>query len=133
MGSCLSHFFYNFIFVDSNTKGCIAEYNFGIECLKRGIIVSFPILDSCVYDCIADTGNTIYKIQIKSTGKVVEKNRSTIQANWHTTYSISDVDYFAVWVEMYNGFFIFRNIGQQSIRLSLNNENSKYFNNFGFK
>jgi len=119
--------------VDNNTRGCIAEYSFGVECLKRGIIVSFPILDSCVYDCIADTGKNIYRIQIKSTGKKMEKNRSTIQANWHVIYSEQDVDYFAVWVDLYKGFFIFKNIGQQSIRLNLDNDNSKYFNNFAFE
>lgn len=119
--------------MDNNTRGCIAEYSFGVECLKRGIIVSFPILDSCVYDCIADTGKNIYRIQIKSTGKKMEKNRSTIQANWHVIYSEQDVDYFAVWVDLYKGFFIFKNIGQQSIRLNLDNDNSKYFNNFAFE
>ena len=115
------------MFVDVSTRGCVAEYTFGVECLKRGIIVSFPILDSCVYDCIADTGKNIYRIQIK------EKNRSTVQANWHTVYSQDDVDYFAVWVDLYEGVFIFKNIGQQSIRLNLDNDNSKYFNNFVFK
>ena len=119
--------------MDVNTRGCVAEYTFGVECLKRGIIVSFPILDSCVYDCIADTGKDIFRIQIKSTGKKKEKNRSTIQANWHTIYSKKDVDYFAVWVDAYKGFFIFENIGQQSIRLNLENDNSKFFNNFAFK
>ena len=121
------------MFVDVNTRGCVAEYTFGVECLKRGIIVSFPILDSCVYDCIADTGKNIYRIQIKSTRKTKEKNRSTVQANWHTVYSQDDVDYFAVWVDLYEGFFIFKNIGQQSIRLNLDIDNSKYFNNFVFK
>lgn len=120
--------------MDNNTRGCFAEYQFGLECLKRGIIVSYPLLDACVYDCVADTGNDIYRIQIKSTEKKIEKNRSTIQANWHTSYSKNDVDFFAVYVNMYQGFFIFRNNGhQQSIRLSLINENSKFFNNFGFK
>ena len=63
----------------------------------------------------------------------MEKNRSTIQANWHVIYSEQDVDYFAVWVDLYKGFFIFKNIGQQSIRLNLDNDNSKYFNNFAFE
>ena len=119
--------------MDVNTRGCVAEYSFGVECLKRGIIVSFPILDACVYDCLADTGKDIYRVQIKSTGKAKEKNRSTVQANWHIVYSPGDVDYFAVWVDLYKGFFIFKNVGQQSIRVSMNNSNSKFFNNFDFK
>jgi hypothetical protein len=118
--------------VDTNTRGCVAEYLFGVECLKRGIIVSFPLLNSCVYDCIADTGKNIYRIQIKSTGKKIEKGRSTVRANWHNVYSAQDVDYFAVWVDLYKGFFIFKNKGQQSIRLSKFNSNWEFFNNFAF-
>tara|TARA_R110002051_G_scaffold317659_1_gene399057 strand:- start:394 stop:753 length:360 start_codon:yes stop_codon:yes gene_type:complete len=119
--------------VDTNTRGCVAEYLFGVECLKRGIIVSFPLLNSCVYDCIADTGKNIYRIQIKSTGKNIEKGRSTVRANWHNRYSQQDVDYFAVWVDLYKGFFIFKNKGQQSIRLSKYNSNWEFFNNFDFR
>lgn len=119
--------------MDSNTRGCIAEHKFGIECLKRGIIVSFPMLDSSLYDCIADTGKNIYRIQIKSTGKKIQEHRKTIHTNWHHKYSIQDVDYFAVWVEIFDGFFIFKNDGERlSIRLSLENTNSKFFNNFDF-
>ena len=130
----VSHFFFNFTFVDNNARGCFAEYQFGIECLKRGIVVSYPLLDACVYDCIADTGQDIFRIQIKSTAKDIQENRNTVQANWHTSYSTDDVDYFAVYVSIFEGFFIFKNNGQQqSIRVSLTNENSKFFNNFGFK
>ena len=120
--------------MDSNARGCLAEYLFGVECLKRGVIVSFPILDSCVYDCIADTGDNVYKIQVKYSGKSFLKHRKTIQCNWHQAYSLQDVDYFAVYIEMYKGFFIFPNNGvRKCIRVSLDNANSKYFNNFEFR
>ena len=121
------------VIVDSNQRGCFAEYLFGIECLKRNIIVSFPVLDSCVYDCLADTGKSIYRIQVKYSGKSYLKNRRTIQCNWHLAYKKTDVDFFAVYVEMYKGFFIFPNNGiRKCIRVSLDNVNSKYFNNFDF-
>ena len=99
--------------MDSNARGCFAEYLFGVECLKRGIIISFPILDSCVYDCVADTGKNVYKIQIKYSGKNFIKHRKTIQCNWHQSYDLQDVQYFAVYVEIYKGFFIFRNNGRR--------------------
>lgn len=120
--------------MDSNARGCFAEYLFGVECLKRGVIISFPILDSCVYDCIADNGKDLYKIQVKYSGKSFLKHRKTIQANWHNSYSLKDVDYFAVYVEVFKGFFIFPNNGiRKCIRVSLDNVNSKYFNNFDFE
>ena len=120
--------------MDSNIVGCIAEYQFGIECLKRGIIISYPLIDSSLYDCLADTGKNIYRIQIKSTNQDYRKHRKTIHVSWHHEYNIKDVDYFAVWVQKFNGFYIFKNDGKRmSIRLGLTNVNSKYFNNFDFE
>ena len=120
--------------MDSNAIGCVAEFKFGIECLKRGIIVSYPLLQSSLYDCIADTGDNIYRIQIKSTLQDYQKHRNTIHISWHHPYSKKDVDYFAIWVEKCQGFFIFKNDGKRlSVRVGNNNNNSKYFNNFEFK
>tara|TARA_R100001463_G_scaffold116926_1_gene172362 strand:- start:20 stop:382 length:363 start_codon:yes stop_codon:yes gene_type:complete len=120
--------------VDSNAKGCIAEYKFGIECLKRDIKVSYPLIHSSLYDCVADTGENIYRIQIKSTTQDFAKHRKTIHIAWHHAYKKKDVDFFAVWVEKFKGFFIFKNDGvRMSIRLSLTNNNSIFFNNFDFK
>ena len=98
--------------MDSNTVGCIAEYQFGIECLKRGIIVSYPLIHSSLYDCVADTGNNIYRIQIKSTKQDYRKHRKTIHIAWHHAYETKDVDYFAIWVEKFEGFFIFKNVSK---------------------
>ena len=64
--------------MDSNAIGCIAEYKFGIECLKRDIKVSYPLIHTSVYDCLADTGNNIYRIQIKSTTQGFQKNSADI-------------------------------------------------------
>lgn len=120
--------------MDSNSIGCIAEYRFGIECLKRGIIVSYPMIDSSLYDCMADNGKNIYRIQIKSTNQDFRKYRKTIHISWHHPYDLKDVDYFAIWVQKFQGFFIFKNDGKRmSIRLGSSNSNSKFFNNFDFK
>jgi len=119
--------------VDNNQRGCFAEQLFAVECLKRGIIVSYPIIDSSPYDCIADKENKLYKIQVKYSGKGYLNHRKTVQCNWHLSYTKQDVDYFAVYVEMFKGFFIFPNNGiQKCIRVSPTNANSKYFNNFDF-
>ncbi len=120
--------------MDSNAIGCIAEYKFGIECLKRDIKVSYPLIHTSVYDCLADTGNNIYRIQIKSTTQGFQKNRKTVHTQWKHNYKKADVDFFAIWVEKFNGFFIFKNDGKRlAVRLSLTNAYSKYFNNFAFE
>ena len=119
--------------MDSNAKGCIAEYRFGIECLKRDIKVSYPLVHTSFYDCIADTGESMYRIQIKSTTQGFQKHRKTVHIQWKHNYEKIDVDYFAIWVEKFDGFFIFKNDGKRiSVRLSLTNDYSKFFNNFEF-
>ena len=120
--------------MDNNIRGCYAEYLFGTECLKHNIIVSFPLLDSSPYDCIVDTPNGLYKIQVKSSWQSEAKNRHTVSVNWNKKYSLNDVDFFAIWVEKFNGYFIFKNDGKRkAVRLSLTNAYSKFFNNFDFK
>lgn len=119
--------------MDINHRGCLAEYQFAAECLKRGIEVSFPLLDSSVYDCIIDHNGKLLKIQVKSTGKKPRENRNTVQVSFHGNYPKNKVDYFAIYVDIYEGFFIFPNDGvQQAIRLSKDNKNSIYYNNFTF-
>lgn len=123
--------------MDNNQRGTYAEYLFATECLKRGYNVSFPLMDSSLYDCLVDTGNGILRIQIKSTTKKpfkkTFKNVQVILANSKSSYKKELIDYFAVWSDYYEGFFIFKNKGNmQTIRLSLTGKNKIYFNNFVF-
>lgn len=97
-----------------------------------------PLMDASVYDCIVDNGIGLFKIQIKSTTKRPEKDTvTTIKANLENSkrvYSKHNVDYFAVYVYHFDGFFIFKNNGNmQSVRLSLVGKYSKNFNNFVFE
>lgn len=123
--------------MDNNLVGCLAEYSFATECLKRGYNISFPLLDSSVYDCVVDTGERLFKVQVKSTGKKPEGNSKSIHcriSNAKADYTLDKVDYFAVWVEFYNGFFIFKNKGDmKTIRLSTYGKYKDYFNNFAFR
>ena len=119
--------------MDINHRGCLAEYSFASECMKRGIEVSFPLLDSSTYDCIVDYKGKLLKIQVKSTGKVPRIHRSTVHVTFHGHYPIEKVDYFAISGDLYEGFFIFPNNGKQTaIRLSKDNINGKYYNNYSF-
>lgn len=122
--------------MDPNHLGCFAEYLFASECTKRGFVVSMPILDSSVYDCIIDVNGSLKKIQIKSTQKTPLKHRKSVQVplrNDDNKYTIEKIDWFCIYCEYFNGFFNFPNTGNmQSIRLSTTGKSSKYFNNFVF-
>jgi len=92
-------------------------------------------MDASIYDCVVDTGNKLFRVQVKSTIKEpVKKSVNNVQvvlANCKSTYTKELIDYFAVWCDYYDGFFIFKNKGNmQTIRLSLIGKNKIYFNNF---
>ena len=123
--------------MNNNQRGCFSEYLFATECIKRGYQVSMPLSPASIYDCIVDNGVDLFKIQIKSTIRTPEKeNLTTIHVplqNNKRIYDKGNVDYFAVYVTLYDGFFIFKNNGNmQSVRLSLVGKYSKNFNNFVF-
>ena len=97
-----------------------------------------PLIDSSLYDCIVDTGNRLIRVQIKSSVKTPKnENHTTVHIplqNNKRLYHKERIDFFAVWSDFFNGWFIFKNIGSmQSIRVSLKGKNKKYFNNFAFK
>jgi len=124
--------------LDTNIIGCLAEYLFATECLKRGYKVNFPLLDSSPYDCIVDDGKNLYKIQVKSSGKTPVGSTKSVHCKLRGSKSIyrtEDVDYFAVYIESFGGFFIFKNKEKmpQSIRLSIYNKHKVFFNNFAFE
>lgn len=97
-----------------------------------------PLMDSSLYDCIVDTGDKLFRVQIKSSIKTPDNVRHNsvhipIQNN-KRDYSKEKIDFFAVWSDFFGGWFIFKNSGaMQSIRVSLKGKNKKFFNNFAFK
>jgi hypothetical protein len=46
------------------------------------------------------------------------------------SYEKKYVDYFALWDERHNGFFIIPNLGQTSLKLNPNGKYKENFNNF---
>jgi len=129
-------FFKLSLIVDTTHKGCLAEYRFALECLKRGFAVSMPLLASSVYDCLIEKNGVIKKIQVKSAMSKEVDNKGVhvkIRRN-DKQYPATLVDYFAVWVEDYKGFFIFKNDEKIKVkRLNLSGVNKIYFNNFAFR
>ena len=123
--------------MDNNQRGCLAEYLFATECMKRDYQVSMPLIDSSLYDCIVDTGEQLIRVQIKSSIKIpINNSHNSVHIplqNNKRNYTKDKIDYFAVWSDFFDGWFIFKNTGDmQSIRVSLKGKNKKYFNNFVF-
>ena len=121
--------------MDKNQKGCFAEYKFATMAMERGFNVSMPLLDASKYDCILERENTLYKVQVKymCANRYTNEKQKTPQIEIKCSngyYAKDDVDYFAVWHDEYNGFFILPNNGQRAFRLSLSNKYAENFNNF---
>ena len=119
-----------------NQKGCFAEYKFATMAMERGFNVSMPLLDASTYDCILEKDGVLFKVQIKyvSAKRIKDTKYDNvkvilIQGN-SSPYPKHLCDYFAVWLDEGNGFFIVPNTEQTSLRLSLTNKYSSNFNNF---
>jgi hypothetical protein len=124
--------------MDTNSKGAYAEYLFACECLTRGYFPSFPILDSSIYDVLVDLGDRIIKVQVKYSSKSPTDQDAVQVALMNgnkKNYTIDLVDYFAIYSQYFEGFFIIKNVGDmKAVRLN-SAEGSKYcheFNNFSF-
>tara|TARA_R110002073_G_scaffold93778_5_gene218703 strand:- start:9683 stop:10045 length:363 start_codon:yes stop_codon:yes gene_type:complete len=117
--------------MNPNVFGCFVEYLFATKAMESGLLVSFPLLHTSTYDCIVDSPNGLFKIQIKGINED-NRTRNRIQLNCRnkSKYEKKDVDFFAVYSAERKGFFIFKNDGKiQSFTIGLE-KYSKFFNNF---
>jgi len=116
--------------MDINILGCTAEYRFAVMAMENGFRVSMPLLDASPYDAIVETPSGLKKIQIKSTAQKVKNNAVALTIKREgDPYPKEDVDFFAIWVEVFQGFYIVPNNGaQRRLKFSLNGK--KYSNNF---
>jgi hypothetical protein len=118
-----------------NQKGCFAEYKFATMAMEKGFNVSMPLLDASTYDCILERDGEVFKVQIKYVSADRQKNpednntRVTLQRDGGI-YPKHLCDYFAIWFDKHNGFFIIPNVEQKAIRISLTNKYAENFNNF---
>ena len=120
--------------MDVNQKGCFAEYSFATTAIQKGFNVSMPLLDASLYDCILEKNNKLFKIQIKYIGKDRRKHGQGFQITLKRTgkpyYELNEVDYFAIYYEEADGFFIIPNELQRSLKLSQCGKYKDFFNNF---
>lgn len=89
--------------LSSHFIGEITEQEVALEFLKRGILLSKPLVQSSRYDFIADINHKLYKIQVK-TGTLKEDSyiefatstsHTNTQGTLNISYSENDVDFFA--------------------------------------
>ena len=121
--------------MDANQRGCFAEYKFGTIAMENGFNVSMPLLDASAYDAIVEKDGVVRKIQIKSitkdrTNKMDRDDVQCVLRRDGKSYPIEMVDYFAIYVERDRGFYIIKNNGQKTIRLSTEGIYKKNLNNF---
>lgn len=121
--------------MDRNQKGCFAEYKFATRAMENGFNVCMPLLDSSTYDCVLEKDGVMFKVQIKyvSADRQKDPEHNNTRVTLHRDgggYPAHLCDYFAVWFDEYDGFFIIENEGQKAMRFSLNNKYKDNFNNF---
>ena len=122
--------------MNHNQKGCYAEYLFSTMAMKQGFNVCMPLLGASHYDCIIEKNGTLYKIQIKFISKDRKKNthnkysEQCVLRRAGRFYKLKYVDYFALYHQQLNGFFIIPNKEQKTIRIRAEGIYKKNFNNF---
>lgn len=118
--------------MDRNQLGCLAEYKFSVKAIENGFNVSMPLLDSSPYDCIVERDLKLFKIQVKNVSAERKFNRDSIHLVLRSKdfYTKAEVDFFAIYFTVLDGFFIIPNYQQRSIRLSINGKYKDNFNNF---
>ena len=89
--------------LSSHFIGEITEQTVALEFLKRGILLSKPVVQSSRYDFIADINHKLYKIQVK-TGTLKENayiefatstSHTNAQGTINLSYTNADVDFFS--------------------------------------
>lgn len=119
--------------MDHNQLGCLAEYKFSVKAIQEGFNVSMPLLDSSPYDCIIERDLKLYKIQVKNVSASRKFNRDSIHIVLRRStnfYTKEEVDFFAIYFTVLDGFFIIPNCQQRSVRLSMQGKYKENFNNF---
>lgn len=88
---------------DTQIKGAITEQKCFLKCIEAGWIVSKPLFDNARYDFIADTGERLIRIQIKTSVWNEDhtaftfngySQHSTGNGNKRMKYTNQEIDYF---------------------------------------
>ena len=100
---------------NSQIKGAITQQKCFLKCIEQGWIVSKPLFDNARYDFIADTGEKLLRIQIKTSTWKDESHtafifngysqHSTGNGNKRMKYTNKEIDFFMT--EKENIFYLY--------------------------
>ena len=88
--------------------GNISELAFHLEATSKGLVVSKPVSQATVYDCLVDNNKSILKIQIKSTfseGPSFSVNIGRGSTS-KETYTSKEIDYFVIYLAKIKVWYI---------------------------
>ena len=100
---------------NTQIKGAITEQKCFLKCIEYGWIISKPLFDNARYDFIADTGNKLIKIQVKTSNWLDEAHtafsfngysqHSIGHGNKRMNYTNKEIDFFMT--EKDNKFYLY--------------------------
>lgn len=91
----------------SSLKGSVGEHAFALECLKRGLVVSWPTATHLAYDLIVSSPRRDYRVQIKGVTKPHQGR--TYRVTTHHNNRLYDpelVAYIVIWLADRNKWYI---------------------------
>jgi len=123
--------------MDQGRFGAHAEYLIAVKCMENGFDVSMPLKHTSIYDMIVDTGDRLVKVQVKSSAQPPRENHKSVNVliykNNHQLYEVGEIDYLALYVYEFQGFFVFKyDQPKKSYRVHPEGKYKKHFNNFAF-
>ncbi|HXM19680.1 MAG TPA: group I intron-associated PD-(D/E)XK endonuclease [Terriglobales bacterium] len=95
-------------------QGELSEIAFALKAVKLGFRIFQPIGDSRRYDFILDSGQHLWRIQVKSTGGVIGRQANDrgyiINAYWaskgHVPYTADQIDFLVAHVISHDAWYI---------------------------
>lgn len=105
--------------------------------MENGFDVSMPLKHTSIYDMIVDTGDRLIKVQVKSSSQSPRENQKSVNVliykSKYQLYEVGEIDYLALYVHEFQGFFIFKyDQPKMSYRVHPEGKYKKHFNNFAF-
>lgn len=118
--------------MQSKDLGELGEVEFMCAAMRIGLKPSRPIGDNQKYDFIVDNGNTLLRIQVKTTSTYIEaKDCYQVGTAYGTDrknlYTNKDIDFFACYISPHNLWYIIpvTSVHTPTIRIYVNSNASK--------
>lgn len=89
-------------------QGELVELRFLARAAELGLRVSKPYGDSAPYDFLVESGGTVFKVQVKSTGfrHLGSKSHVCVASHHNKSYSKKEVDFIAAYIISDDAWYI---------------------------